>query len=157
MQVSNNLDDIRNRLILEKLQNEIAYLQSVTPDELTTTFCEQIITEDRIKYLEEQTKNHQPMVRTTTDNYFAEAERAVYRAQWGKLLPMHQINKLKEYIQETIENTELGEQILAELSSAAETKSLKIKKHIVYDPSECKILSIPCLTITNDTYNIKLY
>lgn len=155
MQVSNNLDDIRNNLLVQKLQNEINYLQTTPHDQILSTFGE--VLTDRISYLEEQIKNHQPIVKNTTDNYFAEAERAVYRAQWGKLLPMHQINKLKEYIQETIENTDLGEQILTELSVAAETKSLKIKKHVVYDPSECKILSIPCLTITNDTYNIKLY
>ena len=89
------------------------------------------------------------------NNLFKELDKYIYKKQWNKLLPFHKIVKIKEYLKETIQNETMHNELVVKLSKLAEEGKINTKKFVIYDPSAEKILSMPCLVIEENTYQIK--
>lgn len=144
-----------------KLKNELEYIKNSGNMNLFSNATEYNI-EERITLLETLLNipvDKKDSMQQQKDNIFKEIDKYTYKKQWNKLLPFHKIVKLKEYMQNNVQDEQMRNELVEKLSKFAEEGRINTKKYIVYDPNAEKILSMPCLIIGvagGDTYQLKV-
>ncbi|QKF93782.1 hypothetical protein QKU48_gp0324 [Fadolivirus algeromassiliense] len=159
MDTTAQLETIKINNFNRKLKNELDYWKD--GGNINMFSNPEIDVTKRIELLETLLNvptKQQETIQQQKDNIFKEIDKYTYKKQWNKLLPFHQITKIKEYINENIKDETMKNELIEKLSTYSEEKRINTKKHIVYDPNIGKILLMPCLTVDIDkkTYSLKV-
>lgn len=158
MNISEQLDTIKNNNFKDKIKNELEYFQTIG---ILTPFenGHDISIEERIKLLEtvlDQPEIYQNTVQQQRDTIFQEIDKYTYKKQWNKLPSFHKIVKIKEYLDANVQNKKMRDELLKKLTEHANNKRINTKKYVIYDPNKEEILSMPCIEIDDDNKSYKL-
>jgi cytochrome c-type biogenesis protein CcmH/NrfF len=77
-----------------------------------------------------------------------EITKMVYCKKWNNLQHFHKMNKISEYLNEFIDNEIVQGKLYGEINNMLLEKKIKYNKHIVYNPLQQKITSLPILKHT---------
>ena len=154
--MSSNIEKIRRNFFKQKFLSELKYLKQMHLDEPDPEHC----IENRINQLESIIKNliESQKKQRTLNEMLDEINDCVYHRPWKKLQSFHQVEKIKEYIENNTKYSEKKKKrILPVLVEAADDNKLNKKDMVNYNPSNAAIISIPCLKYSkkNDKYFIK--
>lgn len=159
MDPSLEIEEAKQANFNRQLTNELEYLNSSKNTNIFTNIQEQDINNRKVIL---QSLLNIPIKKIDTaqqqkDNMFKELDKYIYKKQWTKLTAFHKIVKIKEYINETVSDNSMKDEIITQLCKCAEQNSINPKKYVIYDPNAEKILSMPCLIIDEEknTYQIK--
>ena len=161
MEAEIDFDTLKTQLYQARFENELEYLKNNDVFNLFENHQEHD-KESRIQQLELIISGAahlgQSSIQHKRDELFKEIDKHIYRKLWNKLIAIHKIVKIKEYIKETYGEGPLQTTIIDQMSKCAEEGKINTKKSVIYDPNAEKILSIPVLTVDvqKNTYNIKL-
>ena len=144
------IDKIRDSLNKQRFIDELEFLKTNDNPE-----------KQRIQMLDKIANGpvHKELTNKSTDikNYFNDIDKHIYTKPWSKLPVFHKVEKMKEYINETVEkNYEHKEKLIKELTDLLMGKKFTAKKYIDYDQEKCKIVSFSALKFETDgIYTIK--
>jgi hypothetical protein len=162
MNFSIEIDNLRTQFKKQRFINERDYLKN---QDHTIEINEDDEDEednwilDRLQGLDKIINNFSPLkkqdsYKSTIDQY----SQFIFKKKRHLLPEYHKMEKIEEYINKTIENTDHQKKIINEFKTLIFEKKLNGKKYIIYDESIPEITSIPALNYNKDTgkYTIKI-
>lgn len=158
MDISQQFDNIKIQNFNKKIQNEFDYLSESGPTNIFSNISEIDINNRLIllqKILNIPIKEFET-IQQKKENMFKEIDKTVYKKQWNKLLSFHKIVKIKEYVINNVNDIDMQNNIIDELTKCITDGLINTKKYVIYDPNEEKILSLSCLEIDNDKKTFKI-
>lgn len=173
------LEDLKKSLLKKRFTNELEYItEAIKTNEPLNLFgnAKSVNLEQRQRLLqviiskialngelnkfppnhEKNNDNRKESTQTTMARYFSKIDNNIYKKLWAKLPPFHKCIKIKEYIDDTYGTGKMQTEIIEQLSKLVHNGELTKKQHIVYDPNDEKILSIPILIVSDGSYNLKI-
>lgn len=163
------MNDIQNTLLKKRFINEIEFIKTAIQTGIPISHFENAKTinlQQRLRILEliiskltlGGSKLNLIETPMTMNQYFNKVDNNIYKKMWQKLQPFHKCVKIKEYIDDTYGTGKFQTEIIDKLSNLIHNGELVKKHHIVYDPNDEKILSIPILTVSikENKYDIKI-
>jgi hypothetical protein len=160
MDLSAQIENVKSDNLKKKFRNELHYIKNGGNMNMIVNHNEQDMNE-RITLLEAllnmPLQKKPDSVQQQKESLFRE-DKFIYKKQWNRLLPFHKIIKLKEYLNENIQNEILRNELIEKISKCTQDGKMNTKKSVIYDPNTEKILSIPCLIIDHEknTYQLKI-
>lgn len=161
--MSIDIQEIRKFNYRKKIENEIEFLSNSDLNLSMFNNKDDIVIDNRIdylKYLINETNEKTIAADTVTDKQkiINHISKYVYKKHWNKLYKYHKIEKIKEYINEIVQNENLKNNIIKSLTKYITDGYLNNTNSVVYDPNREKILKMPCLNIDykNNIYNINI-
>lgn len=165
------MEEVRNNLLKKRFINELEFIKNaIQTNEPIALFdnAKVINLEQRLRTLQViisklslggklcEPTNDEQSTNLSMGQYFNKIDNSIYKRLWTKLPPFHKCIKIKEFIDETYGIGKMQTQIIEDLSNLVHNEGLTKKQHIVYDPNDEKILSLPILSVSKDKYDIKL-
>ena len=93
---------------------------------------------------------------TNITETFDEINEQLYRKAWSRLPSFHKMVKIKEYLNELIDDKDEREKLLKEIEKNISNKKLNTKKSIGYSSKDKKILSMSVIKLDKKTNNYYL-
>ena len=109
--------------------------------------------EDKIEFVKNDFKRKNKTLKDDLD----EINKLVYNKTWKKLPIFHKIVKIEEFIKDLVDDKNLQNEIIKELTKLVEDKKLNRAGIVDYDSQKGKILSISLFKFDpkTNTYEIK--
>lgn len=160
MNIPDIIDTVRKQNFVTRMQNELIYLKG---DEQTLGLTDKAVGE-RIELLEiilnenkpkmVQVEEGAPKINTKVDEICKTLNEHAYKKLWSKLIPIHRIIKIKEFVKEQYGEGEYIDNMLVDLLNYVNDGKLD-KKYVVYDNKVGKIVSISCLHVDTESEKYK--
>lgn len=157
-----DLNEIRIKLFKTRFTEELEHLmpqdldqEQVLDDETTHRISE---LEEVIKLIEDGIKTKKLNEKKSLYDELDEINRQTYTRPWSRLPSYHKEIKLIEYVKESVVNEDTQKKLIDELISLVDERKITSSKHVIYDQTDCKIISLKCLNYNeeDDTYTLRL-
>lgn len=160
------LTEVTNTNYRDKFVNELSTLQAI--EELDNTVEETTNMRERIACLQQIISNLDTNIQNAITeaaamtasnladeqkdsvNIFAATDKIIYSREWNRLVPIHKMIKIKEYL-DFMPDSEFKTKLISEFETVVNSKKIRDPEHIVYDNIIQRVTSIPCLTINSDS------
>nr|QBK88485.1 MAG: hypothetical protein LCMiAC01_01620 [Mimivirus LCMiAC01] len=134
------INELRKHLYKQRFVNEINYLSAdIIADDVDNIHTQRI---DQLKTIISSMDKKEI---DNITNMFNKIDKFVYRNTWYRLNNIYKLNKIKEYLNENIKDSDERTDILEKLTEMVNNNKLGTKKTVDYDPDKEKINSISVL------------
>lgn len=159
------LDNIREQLHHDRFTNEHTYLnESARLEEEDEDWREERIQQlDKIiskgaKEANLQSKKNfeHEISKSNFDKALDEVSKYAMQKPWFQLPEFFKVQKIKEYLENTIECKEDRDKMMKEITLLVYDKELRTKKHVDYDKEEAEVANIPALQYDPETHEYSI-
>jgi hypothetical protein len=136
-------DNLKKELFIYKFQNEIDYLENCH-------FGNNDVRIDKLKkIIEKYTKKDYGEEKKSRENFFDDVIKAAYLKKWNRLTLINKKNRIKQYVDNLIQDKSHNKKIINKLNILLEKKKINAK-NIDYDYTIGKINDINILKFNKE-------